>query len=230
MKKLILIIAIMANAFSAFAQSILYVNKKDGSVVSFNINDIDSISFTAANTVLINGVRWATCNVAASGFFASSPEAYGSFYQWNSNTAWDASSDYTIWNNLWNGGFTTPANYDVWAKANDPSPAGFRLPTNAELETLLDVTKVDRTWITQNGVHGHKFTDIATGKFVFFPASGIRLNNGMLYLIGEHAEYWTASSGSGGGDYAYSLYSASSFANCTNGKRAEGKSIRPVAE
>jgi uncharacterized protein (TIGR02145 family) len=33
-------------------------------------------------SVLINGVRWATCNVGAEGAFVANPEAYGNYYAW----------------------------------------------------------------------------------------------------------------------------------------------------
>jgi hypothetical protein len=38
-------------------------------------------------------------------------------------------------------------------------PAGFRLPTLQEQKSLLDESKVSRTWTTVNGVAGMKFTD-----------------------------------------------------------------------
>jgi len=42
-------------------------------------------------SVVINGVRWATRNVGARGTFVQNPEDYGDYYQWNRGT-----TDYTI--------------------------------------------------------------------------------------------------------------------------------------
>ena len=43
----------------------------------------NSASDTTDLGVVINGVKWATRNVAAPGKFATSPEDAGMFYQWN---------------------------------------------------------------------------------------------------------------------------------------------------
>ena len=40
--------------------------------------------------VIINGVKWATCNVDAPGTFAAAPESAGMFYQWNRKIGWSA--------------------------------------------------------------------------------------------------------------------------------------------
>lgn len=232
MKKLILILALVASAFTAFAQDSVYVNKKDGSIIAYKISDVDSISFARKPVllgVLINGVRWATCNVAAPGTFASSPEVSGSFYQWNSKTAWAATGTVSGWNSSWNGGFATPYSSDTWSTANDPSPAGYRVPTKAEIQSLVDATKVTNTWTTQNGVKGRKFTDIASGNSIFVPASGYRdFSGGTLDYAGTSGGYW--SSTASGSDNAYSLGFSSGDADWGYGGRAFGQSVRPVAK
>ena len=58
--------------------------------------------------VVINGIRWATCNVGAQGAFVLNPEAQGNFYAWED--APDACPDFDGW----------------------------RLPTDAELASLAD--------------------------------------------------------------------------------------------
>lgn len=227
MKKLILLIAIAISTFSAFAQDSVYVNKKDGSIDAYKLGDVDSIYFE--KSVLINGVRWAACNVASPGTFASSSEASGSLYQWNSKTVWAATGTVTGWDSSWNGGFTTPSASDTWAKANDPSPAGYRVPTKAELQTLLDVTKVTSTWTTQNGVNGRKFTDIASGKSIFLPAPGYRPDyNGTLDYATYNGVYWSNTVGAS--SIAYALLFFSSDDTVSSYYRASGLSVRPVAE
>lgn len=224
----------MASAFSAFAQDSVYINKKDGSIDAFMISDVDSISFTrkkATNTdyVIINGVKWATKNVDAPGTFAASPEASGMFYQWNSSTAWAATGTVTGWNSSWNGSFATPSASDTWARASDPSPAGYRVPTTAEQQTLLDETKVTALWTTQNGVSGELFTDKTSGNSIFFPAVGYRYySDGWLFYAGSSGYYW--SSTAYGSDYTYYLVFGSGAGWYDYGGRSGGLTVRPVAE
>ena len=106
---------------------------------------ITSANISAENppqSVLINGVRWATCNVAAPGTFTAKPEEAGMFYQWNKKTEVVSAGGSVL------GGST----FHSWAKANDPSPAGWRVPTFDEIETLCDKNKVNSEWTTVNGV------------------------------------------------------------------------------
>ena len=114
--------------------------------------------------VVINGVKWATRNVDAPGTFTDNPEDTGMFYQWNRKKAWSATGAVTDWDTIY------PIGTNTWTKANDPSPVGWRVPTLAEIETLLDSDKVSNVWTTQNGVNGRKFTDKVTGAFIFLPA------------------------------------------------------------
>ena len=119
---------------------------------------------TTDEGVIINGVKWATRNVDVPGTFAVNPEDAGMFYQWNRKTAQAATGAVTGWEN------STPTG-TVWEKANDPSPAGWRIPTKAEIEKLSDANKVSHEWTTQNGVKGRKFTDKATGSSLFLIAA-----------------------------------------------------------
>ena len=89
MKKVILLLMISLFGMAAMAQSSVYMYKTDGTVVPYKIATVDSISFTSPD-VLINGVYWASRNVAAPGTFAASPEDAGYFYQWNNKEGWPA--------------------------------------------------------------------------------------------------------------------------------------------
>lgn len=194
-------------------------------------DDKDSGSEVAATPttdpgVVINGVKWATRNVDAAGTFAATPESAGKFYQWNSKTAWASTGDVEGWNPDWTGGNAT-----TWAKANDPSPAGWRLPTIDELESLLDGLSVTRTWTTQNGVKGRKFTDRASGASIFLPAPGSRnYQNGELEQTETAGEYWINYYSQRDSKLTY-FGSYDYIANWfTTGTAAIGLSIRPVAE
>jgi hypothetical protein len=45
-------------------------------------------SFESIPDVVIDGVKWATCNVDSPDTFASDPQSAGMFYQWNRFTGW----------------------------------------------------------------------------------------------------------------------------------------------
>jgi uncharacterized protein (TIGR02145 family) len=188
--------------------------------------------------VLINGVIWARTNVAAPGTFAANPEDAGMFYQWNSKVAWPAIGDIgsitatdgsTTWNSSWTGGYTSPSSSDIWTSSNDPSPAGWRVPTLAEIETLLNTTKIISEWTIQNSVYGRKFTDKTTGNSIFLPASGCRyFIDGMLYYAGSDGYYWSRTASTT--NYSYHLGFKSSLSDWYDYIRAIGLSVRSVAK
>lgn len=218
--------SILASAFSAFAQDSLYINKKDGTIVPFAIANVDSITYArphptnpiATDYVLINGVKWATRNVDAPGTFAASPESAGKFYQWNRKTAWAVTGIVTNWDSSHSFG-------TVWTAANDPSPAGYRVPTFAEIKTLLDANKVTATWTTQNSVIGYKLTDKTSGNSIFLPAAGRRNEDGRPPGSGSSCQYWSSTQYDV--DSAYYLTYPLSWSAFTKGL---GQSVRPVSE
>ena len=177
--------------------------------------------------VWINGVCWAERNVDRPGTFAASPWDAGMFYQWNRNIGWSAtnpminSNGSTTWDN------TTPAG-TTWERANDPSPAGFRVPTREEIRSLLDGSNVTNIWTTENGVNGIRFTDRNNGNSIFLPAAGYRsFSNGTLGDVGSWGYCWSSTQD---GSYAYDLYFLSSNAFEGWSSRSYGFSVRCVAE
>jgi len=180
------------------------------------------------NGVIINGVRWATRNVAAPGTFAANPEASGMFYQWNRNIGWSATNPMVNSN----GGTTWDSSVPIgttWEKSNDPSPIGWRVPTREELQRLLETAKVSNEWTNLNGVNGRKFTDKISGNSMFLPAAGYREDfGGTLGNVGSGGYYWSSTQ-CGSGAYGMGFYSG-------NGSwydgyfRNNGISVRPVAE
>jgi len=85
--------------------------------------------------VLINGVKWSTRNVNVPGTFAIKPEKAGMFYQWNRNIGWSATDPLSSSpsGRSWNSSNPTGT---TWDKTNDPSPAGWRVPTLNEIQKL----------------------------------------------------------------------------------------------
>jgi uncharacterized protein (TIGR02145 family) len=174
--------------------------------------------------VIINGVKWATRNVAAPGTFADKPEDPGMLYQWNRKKAWSATGDVAGWD-------TTVPEGDTWEKSNDPSPAGWRVPTFEEIKTLFDTDKVSNERTTRNGVNGRKFTDKVTGNFIFLPAVGIRdYSDGTLYYAGSGGYYWSSTADEFYETGAYNLGFGSGGAGWKSYDRHLGLSVRAVAE
>ncbi|MDR3705782.1 MAG: hypothetical protein P4L28_07765 [Paludibacteraceae bacterium] len=189
--------------------------------------------------VVINGITWATHNVATPGTFTTNPYDAGMFYQWNSKVGWTATGAIdsiiatdgtTTWNSSWKGGYTTPSGSDTWTSTNDPSPSGWRVPTYAEIETLTDTSKVKQVWTTQNSAYGEKFTDKTTGNSIFLPASGYRNgDDGTLLDAGSFGCYWGCSSVAAGVAYYLTFY-GSDADWYDSGDRAHGLAVRPVTE
>ena len=129
--------------------------------------------------VVINGIRWATRNVDAPGTFAQNPEDAGMLFQWNRRKGWNAVDERV-------GGWdsSTPTGTKWYAK-NDPCPKGWRVPTEAELHTLID-----SEWITWNGINGRTFGTAPNQ--IFLPAAGWRNMNGILANVGETGNYWSS--------------------------------------
>ncbi|MDR0940896.1 MAG: hypothetical protein LBM68_01580 [Bacteroidales bacterium] len=175
-----------------------------------------TVSNVKTECVQIGGVCWATRNVAKPGKFAAKPEKAGKFYQWNRNKAWSSKGKVKSWDSSYPTG-------SEWEKANDPCPAGFRVPTQTELQTLVAARS---TWTTNyNGtsVAGRVF---GSGEnTVFFPAAGYRYDNvGTLHHAGVGGFYW--SSAEFNSNFAYYV----SFGSVSHFTRNGGLSIRCVAE
>lgn len=186
-------------------------------------------SLASDEGVVINGVKWATCNVDKPGTFADSPEKPGMFYEWNRGVGWTASDPMKNSDGgaVWNSDIPTGLS---WEKANDPSPIGWRVPTYEELLKLSDTTKVAFEWINPKiGVTGMKFTDIATGNSIFLRAVGSRDDNiGILDGDDSYGEYWSSTQYDS--DNACCLYFIGGSAACRFSFYYNGFSIRPVAE
>ena len=166
---------------------------------------------------LPSGLLWATCNVGA-----NAPEDYGDYFAWGETE----SKDTYKWNTYQYGTggnyeyyyymrftkYCTDSNYgyngftdnlttllpeDDAATANWGS--GWRMPTQAEFQELLDNTTMTRT--QQNGVDGRLFT-AANGNSLFLPTAGYRYSSSLIYARSYH-RYWSSSLNT---DYPYSAW------------------------
>jgi len=174
--------------------------------------------------VKINGVVWAPYNVGATGKFVAKPEDYGGYYQWNRKDT----ANFLLYDDYYASDFSKAT---TWLPANDPSPAGWRVPIIDELQTLLDTAKVTSEWTTVNGINGCRFTDKATSKSIFLPATaGFRsCNDGTLHDVGWAGGYWSSTELESSNYFSYQLYFGEGFSVAYNYK-ANGSCVRPVAK
>ena len=174
----------------------------------------------SSDWVLINGVKWATRNVGTPGTFVQNPEDYGEYYQWNNGTTdflLDIDDDYR--NSVYNKS-------NSWLPA-DPSPAGYRIPTLAELQSLLDTTYVKCEYWTLNGC---RFTDRASGKYIFLPATGYRDGVFGNYIPGNNWCEYRSSTVSSSNSNPYIVRFIKCDGKESTSLRSDGYPIRPVAE
>ena len=176
---------------------------------------------TTDEGVKINGVVWATRNVAAPGTFAFKPEDTGMYYQWNRRVGWSStdplkgSNNATAWDNSIPGG-------TEWAQSNDPCPKGWRVPTYDELQSLLDTRGALKI---QNDVTGYPFGTAPNQ--IFLPAASWRYQeNGTLSSSIILGCYWSNSRS--GDEWAWGLEFTGMESRMATASQASGRTIRCV--
>ena len=202
MRKIVIILSVLAFITNAYAQTT-----------------------TTDESVVINGVKWATRNVDEAGAFAPTPESAGKLYQWNRKKAWNTTDTNVIgWDNSTSEG-------TKWEKTNDPSPKGWRVPIYKEIMSLLDTVKVSSEWTTQNGINGHKFTDKASGNTIFLPTTvGYRhVDYGALIECGSRSYYWSSTVDTDVLVYMLYFLDKSQGWGTTTNHKSQGFLVRPVA-
>ena len=191
-----------------------------------------STSPPVVGTVTSAGQVWMDRNLGASRVATSSTdsEAYGDLYQWgrgsdghekrdSATTATLSSSDtpghgdfITVDSGL--NDWRTPQNDNLWqgvSGTNNPCPAGFRLPTETELNT-------ERVSWSSNDSAG------AYGSPLKLVVAGYRLNyNGTIYYAGSYGYYWSSTVN---GSYSRDLSFGSGDAGMYNVNRGYGFSVR----
>ena len=229
MKRLFILLAAVFIAGTALAQEAqtMYIIHNNTITHQIPLSEIDSIVFETPVFpptevgVVINGIRWATRNVDAPGTFAPYPESSGMLFQWNRRVGWSSTGEVTDWN-------SSPVAGTAWYAENDPCPAGWRVPTFAELFSL-DFAAGGGTWTTNwndTGVNGRLF---GTAPYqIFLPAAGWRSNIGALHSVGTVGGYWSSTYAESG--FIHQAWFGSAFFTIAWGSPPEGFSVRCVAE
>ncbi len=178
------------------------------------------------------GKIWMDRNLGASQAATSSTDAnsYGDLYQWGRRAdghqcrTSPTTATLSITDQPAHGDFITtnsspydwrsPQNDNLWQGVNgvnNPCPSGYRLPTNAELDS-------ERSSWSQNNSAG------AFASPLKLPVAGYRgFSNGSLNVVGSAGLYWSSTVGGSG---ASSLYFYSSSASMGSNARASGFSVR----
>jgi uncharacterized protein (TIGR02145 family) len=159
---------------------------------------------------------------------------HGNYYQWGilAHVADDTTLAAAI--SPWNK--DSLAANGAWADdsktANDPCPAGFRVPTNAQWAGVIanNFRSSTGSWAAGDANFGsaiHWGPDVST-KNLTLPAAGYRTNGtGALFNRGYNGRYWSSTEL---GTYAYRLTFDSSNANTNTSTRTNGFSVRCVSE
>ena len=149
-------------------------------------------------------ITWATSNVAAPGQFAASPENAGMLYQWGSNVGWSKTNPLTAsdGNNTWRDLHETGK---TWTTDKNPCPTGWRLPTKAEMQSLVNAGHTYTNNYNGTGIAGRVF---GTGdNAIFLPAGQARGANSQLDVWNyEYAYYWTSTPHESDNAKAWELY------------------------
>lgn len=157
---------------------------------------------------LPSGTLWATCNVGA-----SKPEEYGDYFAWGETIGYNGGKTTFNWSTYkyCKGSKTTMTKYctdsDYGTVDNktelDPSDdaatvnwgSNWQMPSQAQLQELINSSYTTTTWTTQNGVYGIKITSKNSGNSIFLPAAGHRFD-ASLGGTGSSGYYWSRSLGS----------------------------------
>ena len=183
---------------------------------------------------LPSGLLWSTCNLGA-----NLPEDYGNYYAWgetqpkdiyNWSTYQYCNGDYNTLTKYCNNssyGYNGFTDNLITLRPDDDAATtnwgnGWRMPTEAEWQELIDNTTI--TWTQQNGVYGRLFT-ASNGNSLFLPAAGYRWD-GELNSAGSSSIYWSSSLNTDSPRSAGSLFST----YVEHIIRSYGFSVRPVLQ
>ena len=198
-----------------------------------------------------DGLKWAVCNIGA-----SKPEERGDYFAWGETEPFYSSLDPLTWKGELYYGFecckyfTHEAplqalkynNEDgktVLELADDVARANWkgtwRMPTDSEVNRLMDENNFTWKWETKNGVEGYTVTSKVKGyegNSIFLPGTGSIIGKTYLKMF-TRSSYWTASMPANQRDdciYASFMNLSPSAKKVAIEGRYQGYCIRAVSE
>lgn len=180
------------------------------------------------------GVKWAKCNLGA-----ISETEYGDYFAWGEVTGYKEGKTDFEWSTYYfnpSGDGSTFTKYTgsgdaTLEKEDDAAYAAlggkFRMPTDAEIDALLELSK---EWVTNyngSGISGYTFT--GNGSTLFLPAACGR-GYADLGNAGSDGYYWSSSRRTYDPGYAWHLSFDSEYDGTLFCYRYLGFPVRPVSE
>ena len=184
-------------------------------------------------------VKWANFNLGA-----TSPEGYGDYYAWGElkpKTAYTMDTYTMIKGDIFTkynymseyGPVDNKYQFSHYKYVDDVARAKlggkWRIPTQAEISELLDISLCEWKRTTQNGVNGYLVTSYKTGNSIFLPLAGL-WNGTYCTRRGESGYYWSSSLNAYTPLRAWDLTLEWNFADIYPDARWYGFSIRPVTD
>lgn len=160
----------------------------DGKETTWLYGDIKELITDASedeercSTDLGLSVDWACYNVGA-----AKPYQYGNYYAWGEK---ETKKEYTADKYKLPSKHNIAGNtdYDVATTWNRGKNSGWRMPTKAEIQELIDNCTME--WVTEHKVKGMRFTSKINGNSIFLPAAGNKYAK-KVYSNGIGGCYWS---------------------------------------
>ena len=176
----------------------------------------------AVDLGLPSGLKWASCNVGATrpeefgDYFAwgETEPYYQDGYAYSASALWKPGKEYGYYwmsyrwcyggydsLNKYNDSYSSGTTVDgLTTLTDDDDPAravmgdGWRTPTRADWEELLNPSKCIWTCTAIKGVPGYTVTSYTTGNYIFLPAAGYRLEENISNTDddGTIGYYWSS--------------------------------------
>lgn len=221
----------------------------DGSALSASctvkvITQVDGYEYVDLG--LPSGTLWATCNIGA-----ASPEQSGLYFAWGETTGYAAGDGHPFkWSNYRYGNQIddnflinkyniyqsngTVDNLTELETSDDAAYVGWstnwRMPSQTQVEELLNSSYTNAVWTTQNNVNGYLITSRMNGYIgnsIFLPAAGAYWDTN-LWDPGEFGFYWSRSLNQKNSQSANYIVFSSGNIQWSLQTRSMGMTVRPV--